>query len=302
MQVSRMFEMLYLLLDNERMSAPELARRLEVSVRTVYRDAQALAEAGMPIYAERGREGGLRILPGHRLSRALLSESDRQGILAALRAMEQSGAGEAETLRRMTAFLGTSAPDWVQIDLTDWSGRQNALLATLKEAILSRRMLAFDYYGESGAATARRVCPQRLWFKGRTWYLLAYCLTRNAMRTFKLTRIRRAQIVPGAFPPEAIAAMEAPPRKEDAASVPRIPVVLAIDARMAYRVYDDFEESEIAVQEGGSFLVRTSFPPGAWILSFILGYGDAARVIAPQALCDEVRGALEKTLSLYQKT
>lgn len=302
MQISRMFEMLYLLLDNERMSAPELARRMEVSVRTIYRDAQALAEAGIPIYAERGREGGLRILPGHRLSRALLSESDRQGILAALRAMEQSGAGEAETLRRMTAFLGTSAPDWVQIDLTDWSGRQDALLATLKEAILSRRVLAFDYYGESGAATARRVCPQRLWFKGRTWYLLAYCLTRNAMRTFKLTRIRRAQILPGVFPPEALAAMETPLQKEDAASFPMIPVELAIDARMAYRVYDDFDESEITMQDDGSFRVRTAFPPGAWILSFILGYGDAARVLAPQALCDEVCATLQKTLALYGKT
>ena len=300
MQVSRMFEMLYILLENERMSAPALAKRLEVSVRTVYRDAQALTEAGIPIYAERGREGGLSILPGHRLSRALLSESDRQGILASLRAMEQSGAGEAETLRRMTAFLGTSAPDWVQIDLTDWSGRQDALLATLKEAILSQSVLAFDYYGESGAATERRVCPQRLWFKGRTWYLLAYCLTKNAMRTFKLTRIKRAQAVPGAFPPQALAAIEAPPQKE-AAAVPKLPVVLAIDARMAYRVYDDFEEDEITPLPDGSFLVRTAFPPGAWILSFILGYGDAAQVLEPEALRSEVRAALKKTLSQYEK-
>ena len=216
--------------------------------------------------------------------------------------MEQSGAGEAETLRRMTAFLGTSAPDWVQIDLTDWSGRQDALLSTLKEAILSQSVLAFDYYGESGAATARRVCPQRLWFKGRTWYLLAYCLTKNAMRTFKLTRIKRAQLVPGSFPPEALAAMEAPLRNEEAASVPRIPVVLAIDARMAYRVYDDFDESEITVQDDGSFLVHTSFPPGAWILSFILGYGDAAQVLEPEALRSKVCAALQKMLALYEKT
>ena len=302
MQVSRMFEMLYLLLENGRMSAPELARRLEVSVRTVYRDAQALAEAGMPVYAERGRDGGLCILPGHRLSASALSEDDRRAILSGLRAMEQCGAGEADTLRRMTAFLGGSAPDWVQIDLTDWSGRQDALLSTLKDAILSQRMLAFDYYGESGEATARRVCPQRLWFKGRTWYLLAYCLTKNAMRTFKLTRIHRARTLPGEFPPEALAALAAPAQKHSDAAVPQIPVTLRIDGRMAYRVYDDFDEGEIQRLPDGGFLVETAFPPGAWILSFILGYGEAAQVLAPEALRIEVRAALQKTLALYEKT
>ena len=302
MQVSRMFEMLYLLLENGRMSAPELARRLEVSVRTVYRDAQALAEAGMPVYAERGRDGGLCILPGHRLSASALSEDDRRAILSGLRAMEQCGAGEADTLRRMTAFLGGSAPDWVQIDLTDWSGRQDALLATLKDAILSQRMLAFDYYGESGEATARRVCPQRLWFKGRTWYLLAYCLTKNAMRTFKLTRIHRARTLPGEFPPEALAALAAPAQKHSDAAIPQIPVTLRIDGRMAYRVYDDFDEGEIQRLPDGGFLVKTAFPPGAWILSFILGYGEAAQVLAPEALRIEVRAALQKTLALYEKS
>ena len=302
MQVSRMFEMLYLLLENGRMSAPELARRLEVSVRTVYRDAQALAEAGMPVYAERGRDGGLCILPGHRLSASALSEDDRRAILSGLRAMEQCGAGEADTLRRMTAFLGGSAPDWVQIDLTDWSGRQDALLSTLKDAILSQRMLAFDYYGESGEATARRVCPQRLWFKGRTWYLLAYCLTKNAMRTFKLTRIHRARTLPGEFPPEALAALAAPAQNHSDAAVPQIPVTLRIDGRMAYRVYDDFDEGEIQRLPDGGFLVKTAFPPGAWILSFILGYGEAAQVLAPEALRIEVRAALQKTLALYEKT
>ena len=224
------------------------------------------------------------------------------GILAALRAMEQCGAGGADTLRRMTAFLGTSAPDWVQIDPTDWSGRQNALLATLMEAILSQSVITFDYYGETGAATARRVCPRRLWFKGRTWYLLSFCLTKNAMRTFKLTRIKRAQIVPGAFPPQALAAIGAPPQKEEATAIPKIPVVLSIDARMAYRVYDDFEAAEITHLPDGSFLVRTAFPPGAWILSFILGYGDMAQVLEPEALRSEVRDALQKTLALYEKT
>ena len=78
--------------------------------------------------------------------------------------------------------------------------------------------------------------------------------------------------------------------------------MLAIDARMAYRVYDDFEEDEITHLPDGGFLVKTAFPPGAWILSFILGYGDMAQVLEPEALRSEVRDALQKTLALYEKT
>ena len=76
MQISRLFEMLYILQDRGQITATELARRLEVSVRTVYRDAQALAEAGVPVYAQSGRGGGLRILPGYHLDRSLLSEGE----------------------------------------------------------------------------------------------------------------------------------------------------------------------------------------------------------------------------------
>lgn len=60
MQASRMFEMLYMLLERDKLTAAELAERLEVSVRTVYRDVQALSEAGMPVYADRGKGGGDR--------------------------------------------------------------------------------------------------------------------------------------------------------------------------------------------------------------------------------------------------
>ena len=86
MQASRMFEMLYMLLERDKLTAAELAERLEVSVRTVYRDVQALSEAGMPVYADRGKGGGISILPSFKLSKSLLSEAERRSILASLQA------------------------------------------------------------------------------------------------------------------------------------------------------------------------------------------------------------------------
>ena len=301
MQVSRMFEMLYILLSRERVTAPELAKRFEVSVRTIYRDVQALSEAGVPVYAERGREGGIRILPGYRLNQSLLSSEERESLLASLSAMAQTGAGERETLRKLSAFWGTDAPDWVRIDLSDWSGTQDTLVATIKAAILGRQRLAFGYCASDGKQTDRLVCPLQLWFKGQAWYLRAYCLARSAVRTFKLTRMRGVHAASGGFPPEAIAADQEPEAKTDRQSVPvLIGIELRVDACMAYRVYDEFADASIAQQADGSFLIRAAYPPGEWIVSMILGYGEHAEVISPAALREEIAGRLKKMCARYQ--
>lgn len=300
MSSSRLFEMLYLLLERERIPAPELAERLEVSVRTVYRDAQTLCEAGVPIYAERGRDGGLSILPSFKLNRSLLSEQDRRNLLASLRVMEQTGASEGETLRRLTAFLGGESPDWVQIDLSDWSGTQDELIATLRASILKEQLLEFDYFGEVGNHTARRVCPFKLWFKGSSWYLRAYCLTRRGVRTFKLSRMRRARIVPGNFPEEARAARMTDKPADQRLDPPMISLVLRADACLAFRIFDDFGEEAITPLDSGGYLVRAAFPPGEWVVSLVLGYGEHAEVLEPAALREEIRARIKKMRERYQ--
>ncbi|MGN0773223.1 MAG: helix-turn-helix transcriptional regulator [Candidatus Ventricola sp.] len=299
MQASRMFEMLYMLLERERMTASELAQRLEVSVRTVYRDAQALSEAGVPVYAERGKGGGIAILPSYKLSKSLLSEAERRSILASLQAATQSGAEDGAVLRKLRAFFGTGACDWVQIDFADWSGTQDHDVALLKEAILESRVLAFDYYGESGEKTERVVCPLRLWFKGQAWYLRAYCLARRAVRTFKLSRLKRPRIVPGTFPPEALDARAQDKPRTDWPEPPFVHLRMLADACMAYRVFDDFSESAITRRGDGSFLIDARVPPGAWIVSIVLSYGPHAQVLEPPELREEIRKAAENLLARY---
>lgn len=143
MQISRLFRMLYLLLERERITAPELARELEVSVRTVYRDAQTLCEAGVPLYSEQGRSGGFSILPTYKLNKSMLSESEQQSILASLAAAAESGAEDRELLSKLRAFFGGSAYDWVQIDFSDWSGQQDQDIAVFRKAILENRIPRF---------------------------------------------------------------------------------------------------------------------------------------------------------------
>ena len=95
MQLSRLFELVYLLLDRKGMTADELAEHFEVSRRTIYRDVDTLAQAGIPIYAERGKGGGIRLTEQFVLNKSVLSAEERRSLLAALRGMEAVGPGGA---------------------------------------------------------------------------------------------------------------------------------------------------------------------------------------------------------------
>ena len=145
----------------------------------------------IPVYAERGRDGGVAILPTFRLNKSMVSAAEKQDMLAALQALASTGASDRETLGKLSAFFGGRQTDWVRIDFADWSGARDGLIPALKAAILNRQRLTFDYYNSSGVCAPREVCPIRLWFKSSAWYLLAYCMQKRALRTFKLTRIKR---------------------------------------------------------------------------------------------------------------
>ena len=105
MSNSRLFKILYYILEKGHATAPELAAELEVSVRTVYRDIEALSGAGIPVYAEPGRNGGIYLLRDFVLDRAILSEDERQEVLAAVQGISATGyAAGQETLTKLAAL------------------------------------------------------------------------------------------------------------------------------------------------------------------------------------------------------
>ena len=124
-------------------------------------------------------------------------------------------------------------------------------------------------------------------------------MQRRALRTFKLTRIKRLRSIPGEFPDEALACV-ADETAEIQSDVPPIRFTLRIDASMAFRVYDDFEENQLSQAENGDFIAHAAFMPGEWLISFILGYGVHAKVLEPKALADAVCRELEKMSALYK--
>ncbi|MDE5933386.1 MAG: YafY family transcriptional regulator, partial [Lachnospiraceae bacterium] len=257
MQESRLFKILYYLLDKGHATAPELAERFEVSTRTVYRDIDALSGAGIPVYAEAGRGGGIYLMNHFVLDRAMLTEEEKQDILSALQSVAAAGnkGGEA-TLEKLSALFQIQSENWYEVDFARWgvSTGDHEKFELLKKAVLTHRRVKIFYAGAGREKSYRTVEPLKLLYKSRAWYLKAYCLEKEAFRLFKLNRILEWEVlgesfVPGTFPePEAVP-QQSPPQPE----TPQ--VILSFPGEMAYRVYDEFDCSQIRELENGSLLV-----------------------------------------------
>lgn len=280
--VTRQFQMVYLLLEKGRMTAKELARRLEVSQRTVLRDVDALSAAGVPVYTTQGAGGGVALLDGYVLDRAAFSEEEQRQLLLALQSLPAQEGEQA--LTKLSALFRRGREDWLQVNLSRWGAgdADSEKFQFLKQAVLERQTLAFDYASSYGSTRARRVLPARLVFKGQGWYLQAFDLEREDYRTFRLSRILSPE-----FAGEVFHRRLDPPDIEFSGDIPplfRVEARLRFAPYMAYRVYDEFDQSCVARQEDGSLLVETVFPEDQWLYGYLLSFGAGVEVLAPDAL------------------
>lgn len=202
MQISRLFEIVYLLLERRSVTARELAERFEVSPRTIYRDVDALAQAGIPVYADRGQGGGIRLMEQFVLNKSLLSVKERRELLASVQGMQAVREEEVQPLlEKLSSLFGAEREDWIEVDFSPWtsSGELGKYFQLLKEAILNRQVVCFSYSAANGSTVERTAEPHRLFFRGYDWYLLAWCRIRSDFRYFKLTRMRGLATLPEHF-------------------------------------------------------------------------------------------------------
>ncbi|RMI34480.1 helix-turn-helix transcriptional regulator [Streptomyces triticirhizae] len=201
MRADRLLSILLLLQTRARVPAAELARRMEVSVRTVYRDVEALSTAGVPVYAERGRRGGIALLPGYRTDVSGLTADEARALFVLTAQGTHAALGLdgalGTALRKVMAAL--PAPHRPAAELTSrrvlvdpdrWLGgpRPEVDVAALLEAVLADRRLRLRYR-PSGSPAPRRftVDPYGLVVKAGIWYLVAD--HRAAPRLFRADRM-----------------------------------------------------------------------------------------------------------------
>ena len=291
--------MIYILLHRKSVPARELAQQLGVSRRTIYRDIDTLSLAGIPIYTDRGRGGGVSLLPDSVLNKSILNEQEQHEILTALHGLSKMKVSEADqVLRKLSVIFNKTATNWLEVDFSDWS-YANDYFNDFKMAILERRIAEFDYYNRYGDKTFRRIEPIQLWFKSRSWYLKGYCLIKHGIRLYKLSRVKNLVITDDYFLVRDLLVSQDNPTHTTYQQQHDVTIKLRIEPEMKYRVFDDFDEEEIDKQPDGSFIVTVSFPEDNWVYGYVLSFGEYAEVIEPEHIREIIKSKGQKLSERY---
>ncbi|MFF4499374.1 helix-turn-helix transcriptional regulator [Streptomyces sp. NPDC001401] len=208
MRAARLIKMVLLLQGRPSMTAAELARELEVSERTVTRDAQALSEAGVPVYADRGRAGGYRLIGGYRTRLTGLARSEAEalflsGVPGALREMGLEDAASAARLKVSAALLPSlqdasrTAAQRFHLDAPNWftEPKAPALLPAFADAVWDDRRVTARYRRGDGEVE-RELEPYGLVLKAGVWYLCARVAEpdRGSYRVYRIDRFTAVDV------------------------------------------------------------------------------------------------------------
>lgn len=313
MRADRLIAILMHLQAHGRTSGRALAERLEVSERTIHRDMEALAAAGVPVYAERGAAGGWELSEGYRTNLTGLKQKEALSLLLShsgfiARELGRQRDFDAAILKLLAAMPAAfqnqmrTAHSKIHIDAAGWGStvKRSDALEPVQEALLADRKLSFTYHGKDGPHK-RRVMPLGLVLKGKTWYLVAR--SNRTIRSYRLSRVADARVLAetGQVPEDFnLARHWEESTRAFVESFPSFKTRLKVrpDSVVPLTSVPYLEVAELKrTKEWVQVEVDLERPERA--VAVLLPFGTAIEVLAPLELRDEMRAAAEGIRALY---
>lgn len=302
MQIHRLFEIVYILLQKRHTTAKELAQRFEVSTRTIYRDLDILSMAGIPLYTNKGSNGGIFLMEEYTMTRSLLNDEEQQHVLSALQSYQMTNQEDTQALlTKLSAQFHKEQINWIDVDFSNWSGEMedDKTFHLIKQAIFNHTCIHVIYYNSCGQKSNRDIEPFRLFFKGQSWYLIGFCLEKKQQRMFKLHRMKQLtqtnQSIQHTIDEQQLVTSAQHMRQD------MVHIIARIAPSHAFRVYDEYTPEHYEILENGFIRLHISFPRGEWVFGYLMGFGDALRVIEPQDIKKELIKRYQHALTLYEK-
>ncbi len=295
MQESRLFKIIYYLLDKGSATARELAERFEVSVRTIYRDIDVLSGAGIPVYTETGRNGGIHLLSDFILDKTIISAQEKQEILSSLQGLAViNSEHKKDIMEKLSALFQIHSADWIEVDFSRWGDKpqDNKKFEILKTAVIQNRCIKIFYADSYGKDNERIIQPLKLFYKSKDWYLKAYCRLKQDFRMFKLNRILKWELLEERFLPMDF------PQNQDTSCYADTKIVLRFSKEISYRVYDEFDINQIHIEKNGDLTATAHMPQDDWLTGYLLSFGGQVEIIEPVYLKNILA---EKAKEIYKK-
>lgn len=296
MKIDRLFQIVYILLEKKNVTAKMLSEHFEVSQRTIYRDIDILSQCGVPLYTTKGKGGGIALLENFILDKSTMTEQEQNQILMALQSLPKGGKEDiGQTLKKYSSFFKKSNENWIQVDFSQWGEQREFVFDVLKQAIINKNVISFVYYNSNGEKTQRKAEPYQLWFKGRNWYIKAYCRSKQDLRLFKISRMRDVNVTEEVF--DTI--WQNKEQKINENTFEDITIILEIDSAVAYRVYDEFEIEQIEKKENGNFSIKMNCIENNWLYDYVISWGEYAVVKEPLFVKRNIEQKIKNMIKKY---
>mgnify|MGYP001186066851 CR=1 FL=1 len=303
MKIDRLYAITVYLLNHGKTSSSVLARRFEVSVRTIQRDIDALCLAGIPVIADTGASGGYELTDTFSMERHAATKADYAHILTALRglATATNDPKVSATLEKLSALSGPDESGII-LDFSILREGEEHLLQTLQTAIRQKHAVSFSYTNAENVTRTHTVEPIAAVYRWYAWYLLAYSRVRGDYRTYKLVRMHDLEITDSTFTREhdnADVILHTIDQK-DPRPVTTVKARCKAEAKARAIEYLSGVITE-ELENGDALMTLHVIESEAFWLSMLLSLGDSVEVLEPEHIRHRILTAAEGLVKLYQK-
>ncbi len=299
MKLGRLIGIVSILLQKDKVTAPYLAEKFEVSRRTINRDIEDICKAGIPIMTTQGRNGGISIMEGYKIDKTLLTTSEIEAIITGLKSLDSiTKTKKYENIMdklKPNKESNMALSNNIIIDLSMWRNTYFIeKIELLKEAIKESKVIYFTYCYEKGN-DEREIEPYLLIFQWGNWYIYGYCLKRKDYRLFKISRIIKLKKLSKKFVKRDIDFNVYNNRTYQY----QIYVKAIFHEDMKWQLIDEYGMEKFNVLDDGRLTLEIGFSNKEKALNWALSYGDKIELVEPKELREDIQNLLNKISKKY---
>lgn len=299
MKIDRLLGILMLLINKKKVTASELSEYFEVSVRTIQRDMDTLNMAGIPIYADVGKNGGYQLLDNYKLNKNFLNESEAGVLITFLDNLEKSVpySDVKSIFNKFSSLLPDKAENEkmvIRLNAIDDSTDLKEVLNKISSARDSFNKVMIRYVDIDLIETERIISPYTVAMLGSTWYIYGFCDLRDDFRIFRLNRIVGCEVLDEEFETRDLPDLlpwdvNLDSKRES------VDITLEIDSILQGRIPESISYKSCKIV-GDKIVVNLSYPVDEWLYSLIMGLMPYVRIVKPDWMRQECIKRLNKAL------